>query len=189
MEFLSNLEPLLRYLWYAAIASSLFFIVQTILTFIGLDSGDGIEADFSGDLDGADAPFQLFSLRNLVNFFLGFSWAGIVFYPIITNKFVLLTVALIVGLSFVAMFFFIIKQFMRLSEDNSFKYSQTVSKTASVYIPIPGHNKGQGKIQLSVNGSVHEINAVTSGERLETGTIVRVLAVESDGLVKVEILS
>ena len=39
---------------------------------ITLDSGDGLEADFDGDMDGGDEAFQLFSFRNLVNFLLGF---------------------------------------------------------------------------------------------------------------------
>lgn len=186
MEFFSNLEPLLRFLWYLAIGSSTVFIVQTIMTFVGVDSSDGLDADFDGNLDGADAPFQLFSLRNFVNFFLGFSWAGIVFYPIIASKFLLLVVAVLVGLAFVAMFFFIIKFFLRFAEDNSFRISQTLNKTGSVYIPIPANKSGNGKIQISVNGAFHEIEAVTVGDRIETGATVKVVAIEADSLVRVE---
>ena len=29
----------------------------------------GTDLDFDGDFDGSDAPFQLFSLRNLINFY------------------------------------------------------------------------------------------------------------------------
>jgi len=76
MEFLNGLDPFLQVLWYIAIPVSLIFVIQSIMTFIGID---GLEADFDGSFDGAQAPFQLFSFRNLINFLLGFSWAGITF--------------------------------------------------------------------------------------------------------------
>ena len=76
MEILENLDPLLKTFWYIAIPASLIFVVQTIMTFIGADATDGIEADFNGDFDGADAPFQLFSLRNLPSDRTVFSRSG-----------------------------------------------------------------------------------------------------------------
>ena len=68
MEILENLEPLLKSFWFVAIPASLIFIIQTFMTFVGADASDGIDADFDGDFNGSDAPFQLFSLRNLINF-------------------------------------------------------------------------------------------------------------------------
>ena len=67
MEFLAEMEPSLRALWYIALPTSMIFLLQTILTFMGSDSGDGVNADFDGNLEGAEAPFQLFTLRNLIN--------------------------------------------------------------------------------------------------------------------------
>ncbi|MFN7273652.1 MAG: serine protease, partial [Bacteroidota bacterium] len=86
MEILENLDPLLKTFWYIAIPTSIIFILQTVMTFVGADATDGLEADFDGDLSGGDAPFQLFSLRNLINFLLGFSWSGISLYNSISNK-------------------------------------------------------------------------------------------------------
>jgi hypothetical protein len=71
MEMFNQLEPMLKIFWMVAAISSLIFIVQTIMTFTGTDSTDGISADFDGDLSGTDSPFQLFSFRNLINLFLG----------------------------------------------------------------------------------------------------------------------
>ncbi|WP_315821886.1 hypothetical protein [Paraflavitalea speifideaquila] len=79
MELLNNLDPLLRIFWFVAIPASVIFLIQTIMTFAGADATDGIDADFDSNLHGTDAPFQLFSLRNLINFLLGFSWTGISF--------------------------------------------------------------------------------------------------------------
>ena len=57
MELLNELEPLLRTFWLIAIPTSIFFALQTIMTFFGAD-GDGMDADFdartSVDLDASD---------------------------------------------------------------------------------------------------------------------------------------
>jgi hypothetical protein len=106
MELLNNLEPLLRTFWYVAIPTSIIFTIQTILTFVGADSSDGLDADFNGDFSNVEAPFQLFSLRNLINFLLGFSWTGISFYTTIQNKTALIAFALAIGCTFVFLFFY-----------------------------------------------------------------------------------
>ena len=135
LEVFNNLDTLLKGFWMVAIPTSVIFIIQMTLTFIGSDASDGTSADFDGDLDGGDTPFQLFSFRNLMNFLLGFSWTGISFYKIINNQLLLITLAIVVGVFFVYLFFLIIRALMRLSEDNTFKLSETIGKTAEVYIP------------------------------------------------------
>lgn len=186
MEILENLDPLLKTFWYIAIPASLIFVVQTIMTFIGADATDGIEADFNGDFDGADAPFQLFSLRNLINFLLGFSWAGISFYGFIISTPLLILAAVGVGIVFVLMFFAIIRQVQKLAEDNSFKITSTLNKTGDVYLTIPEHKTGKGKILISVNGSVHELDAMTENDRIPTGAVVKVVKLENNNILIVE---
>ncbi|MBI3135171.1 MAG: NfeD family protein [Bacteroidetes bacterium] len=186
MEFFDSMEPMLRTYWYIALPASLFFLIQSVMTFIGMDAHDGVSADFNSDLDGTDAPFQLFSLRNLVNFMMGLGWGGICFYGIIENKFALTAVALLVGIIFVALFFIAIKQIQKLAEDNSFKIIDTLQKTASVYLSIPAAKGGKGKIQISVKGSMQELEAMTEGEKIETGATVKVVRVEGTSLVFVE---
>lgn len=186
MGILENLEPLLKTFWYIALPVSLIFVVQTIMTFIGADATDGTEADFNGDFDGGEAPFQLFSLRNLINFLLGFSWSGISFYNLIANTPLLIGVSVIVGILFVLMFFVIIRQVQRLAEDNSFKISNTLEKTADVYLTIPGNKSGKGKILISVKGSVHELDAMTENESIPTGAVVKVVKIENNNILIVE---
>ena len=113
LEVFNNFDTLLKGFWMVAIPSSVIFIIQMILTFIGSDASDGTSADFDGDLNGGDTPFQLFSFRNLMNFLLGFSWTGISFYKIINNQLLLITLAIVVGVLFVYLFFLIIRALMR----------------------------------------------------------------------------
>lgn len=181
MNFLENYEPLLKAFWYIALPVSLFFGLQTIMTFLGLSDG---ETDMDSDTGDVELPFEIFTLRNLINFLLGFSWTGISFYNSIENKTVLIIISVIVGLLFVAIFFFLIKQILKLSENNSFKIESTLHKTAQVYLTIPEAKSGKGKVLISINGAIHELDAMTlSTEKIPSNTTVKVVAVESNLLI------
>jgi membrane-bound ClpP family serine protease len=181
MNFLENYDPLLKAFWYIALPVSLFFGLQTIMTFLGLSDG---ETDMDSDTGDVELPFEIFTLRNLINFLLGFSWTGISFYNSIENKTVLIIISVIVGLLFVAIFFFLIKQILKLSENNSFKIESTLHKTAQVYLTIPEAKSGKGKVLISINGAIHELDAMTlSTEKLPSNTTVKVVAVESNLLI------
>lgn len=183
-SFLDGMESLQQGFWIVAIVTTLIFLVQTVLTFIGSDASDGVNADFDGNLDHADAPFQLFSLRNLINFLLGFGWTGVTLYESFQNKMLLLALAVVVGVVFVALFFFIIKQILKLTEDNTFKIESLVGKTGEVYLNIPPKMSGKGKVQISVNGSNHELSAMTAGDELiPSSSVVKVISVDNRVLI------
>ncbi|MDR7211240.1 serine protease [Flavobacterium piscis] len=183
MELLDSLPTLLKSFWYIAIPTSIIFIIQTIVTFSGLDTAEG----FDSDIHGGDADFQLFSLRNLINFLLGFSWTGISFYTTIGDKPIFLIItSFVVGVLFVVLFFLVIKQVQKLAEDNSFKIANTLNKTAEVYLTIPENKKGKGKIMISVNGAFHELEAMTENEKIQSGAIVKVIKIENNNILIVE---
>lgn len=184
LDFLASLPPLLKGFWYLALISSVIFAIQSILTFIGGVDADGVNADFSGDLDHADAPFQLFSFRNVINFLLGFGWTGVVFYDTIGSSVLLVALAAVVGCLFVLLFFLLIRQLMKLSEDNTFKLESLLDLNGRVYIPIPERMSGKGQIQISVLGATHEIDAMTKSDtRLASGATVKVVQVENGILI------
>ena len=45
-------------------------------------------------------------------------------------------------------------------------------------MPIPAHKEGIGKIMLSVRGTVHELEAMTNGERIPSNTMVKIVSVQ-----------
>lgn len=187
MGVFEGMDPLLKTFWFVALPASLVFIVQFLMTFIGADAHDGADADFSGHLGDGEAPFQLFSLRNLINFLLGFGWTGITFFTTISNHLLLSSLAVIVGILFVSMFFLVFRQLQKLAENNSFKLSSTINQTAEVYLAIPENKKGKGKILISIKGSVRELEAITENDsKIETGTAVSVVNVEGNSLVIVK---
>lgn len=182
MELLENLDPLLRTYWYIAIPASIIFLIQLIMTFVS-----GLDADgFDGDSVDFDADFQVFTLRNLINFLLGLSWTGISFFSTISNPIYLVLLSLFVGCLFVYVFFIIIAQIQKLAEDNSFKIENTLNKTAEVYLRIPEKKSGKGKIMLSVNGAYHELEAMTEQGEIATGATVKVIKIENNTIVIVQ---
>ncbi|MCU0417916.1 MAG: NfeD family protein [Cytophagaceae bacterium] len=176
MEFLAQADVLLKSFWYLALGVSVLFIIQTVMTFIGADSGDGIEPDFDGDLDmDTHGPSQVFSLRNLINFLIGFSWTGVAFYDVISNKYILVVLAAMVGSAFVAFFFWLMKQMNQLNQDNTTKVETAIGRMATVYLTIP--NNGKGKVHIVLGGGTREYDAVSTEGDLATGTLVKVVEV------------
>jgi hypothetical protein len=187
MEWLNSLEPALRIYWIIAGVASLIFVIQMIMTFIGIDgsASDGLDADISGDVD-ADAGFPFFSVKNLINFFLGLGWGGVCFYNTFTSKTLVVLFACLTGIVFVLLFFFLLKMILKLNKDNTFHTQETLQKIADVYLAIPAEKSGRGKIQISIRGAVHEIDALTSGSKIPTGAIVRVVEIIDNQTVLVE---
>lgn len=188
MEFFDHMPMLLKTFWFIAIPTSLIFLVQTIMTFAGADAGEGVEADFDSNLEDGEMPFQLFTLRNLINFLLGVSWTGISFYNTIESTGLLIGLSVLVGVLFVMLFFYVIRQLQKLSEDNSFKLTDTIGKNGEVYLSIPGQMNGRGKVLISVKGSVHELDAMTDTEMIASGKTVVVTRLENNNILIVKSL-
>jgi len=190
MNFIDSLEPLQRIFWIIAICASLVFIIQTIMTFVGLGTDADVDA---GPMDGGIDSVEdgslsgVFSFRNLINFLLGYGWAGVLLFDSVEKGWLLQLIAIAVGLLFVMAFVLMFRQIMKLSHDGSFKMSEAVGLKADVYLRIPAARSGRGKVQVSVKGSVHEIDAMTDRtEEIPTGGQVQILEVLGDDLLLVE---
>ena len=183
LDWFNSLEPTLKIYWGIAIVASVIFAIQTIISLFGGDVFDDIDFDTDGDAGGVS---HFFSVRNLVNFLLGAGWGGVCFYSTISSKALLAVIAVLFGIIFVLIFFGLVKILLKLSKDNTFRLAETLDKTADVYLPIPANKSGKGKIQISVRGSFHEIDAITAGEKITTGAKVRVVEIIDNQAVLVE---
>jgi membrane protein implicated in regulation of membrane protease activity/uncharacterized membrane protein len=183
MDFLNGMSVLQQSFWWVAIIASLIFLVQLIFTIIGTDLTDGLGADFDGHLDAIHGPFQLFSFRNLINFLMGFGWTGVAFYESVPNHTFLILLATAVGILFVVTFFILIKQILKLTEDNTFNIDKLIGKTAEVYLRIPAKKSGKGKVQVSLNGTSHELLAISETEEISSGSLVKITRVEEKILI------
>lgn len=185
MDAFNALDITQKVFWCVAIAASIVFAIQTIMTFVGLDSDTDVDA---GGFDGVDADgvSGFFSLKNLVNFLLGYGWGGIAFRELIGSTIGLQLAAVGTGLVFVLVWVVIIRQVMKLGVDKTFRINETVGKVADVYLRIPADRKAAGKVLVSVNGSVHELEAFTTGEEIPTGAKAKVVETISSDSVLVE---
>ncbi len=182
----SSLETMQQVFWGCALISSAIFTIQLLLTLFGMDSSD-IDVDFdAGDTMDVGGGLSLFSIRNLVNFFVGFGWAGISLHPLISHPVLLSLASAVVGLLFVWMFFLVYRQTKKLEADGAFRIEDCKGCTADVYLRIPGEKSGRGKIQISLNGSIHELDAITEGHALSTGSKVKVTEVRGGKTLIVE---
>lgn len=183
-----NMDSVERIYWYIAIAASLIFIIQTVLSFVGTDAD--IDGDIDLDTDSSSYFSSIFSFRNLINFLLGFGWTGVAFYRTIGNTALLAALAVGVGLLFIFIFFIIMRFMMKLAENNAFDINDAVEKTADVYLTIPAGKSGKGKVLVSVKGSVHELSAMTKMPmEIKSGQVVRITSVIDNNTLMVEPIS
>ena len=180
-EWWTSLDLFMKILWCIAIASSLIFIIETVLTFIGAD----VEMDMDTDFDIADGGFEgdpsmnLYTFRNLVNFLLGMSWTAILLNEQMKSKALLMLIALAVGAAIVFAVMMMFKGLSKMQQSGNINvFESAVGCSGKVYLTVPGERKGQGKVQININNSVREYDALTDSEDdLKTGTSIKVTEV------------
>lgn len=187
----TSLSTAMQVLWAITLSASLIFVIQTIMTFLGLGDHD---ADF--DLDTSDGSFDadpsmnLLTFRNLVNFCLGFGWTAVLMHEKIQSNALLIIVSVIVGILLVTVVMWIFKWLSGMQQTGNIDvHKSAVGCEGKVYLTIPGERKGEGKIQISINNAVREYDAITDGETIPTGKAIKVTEVINDYTLLVEELT
>ena len=196
----ASLSVFMKVLWGITITSTLIFVIQTIMTFIGADSDidssslDGIDGvDGIDSMDAAvdgDPGMNLYTFRNLVNFLLGFGWTSVLMYEKIPSKFLLILIAALVGVGLVTLVMFLFKWLNGMQQSGNINvWKSAVGCQGTVYLTIPGERSGEGKIQVTINNAVREYNALTDGESIKTGTAIKITEVLNENTMLVEELN
>ena len=185
-----SLDPFMQTLWGIAIVASAVFIIQSIMTFVGMDSETNFDGDFDGDMsaDGAgeSTPFQLFTFRNLINFMLGFSWTAIALRASTESISLMLVGGVVVGVLLVCAVMYLFKWMSGMQQSGTIEPEALVGCKGSVYLTIPAGRTGEGKVQITVRSAIREYNAMTDGDRLPNEAPIRVVAVLNGHTVLVE---
>ena len=191
-----SLDLLMKVLWGITLSASLIFVIQSIMTFVGLGGGEGgFDCDFSTDFDDrstleADPGMNLYTFRNLVNFLLGFGWTAILLRDRIASVAWLMVLAVLVGIAHVAVVMYLFKWLNGMQQSGNIDvFRSAVGCQGRVYLTIPAERKGEGKVQITINGSVREYNAVTDGDAIKTGTPIQVVEVLNSNTLAVEELN
>lgn len=198
MEWWNSLTLGMQILWAITLSASLIFVIQTIMTFLGADNGSDFDFDIDtggltdidmGSSSEPESGMGLLTFRNFVNFFLGFGWTAILLNDSVTSTSVLLVISTLVGIGLVALVMLLFKWLSTMQESGNINvFKSAVGCQGTVYLTVPGHREGEGKIQITINNSVREYQALTDGETLKTGTRIRVVEVISDNSLLVESL-
>lgn len=187
----TSLSTAMQVLWAITLSASLIFVIQTVMTFLGLGDHD---ADF--DLDTSDGSFDadpsmnLLTFRNLVNFCLGFGWTAVLMHEKIQSNALLIIVSVIVGILLVTVVMWIFKWLSGMQQTGNIDvHKSAVGCEGKVYLTIPGERKGEGKVQITINNAVREYDAVTDRETIPTGKAIKVTEVINDYTLLVEELT
>ena len=184
-EWWAGLSVMEKIYWYFAVPFTAAFLVQMVLTFIGMGETEGdmdADIDWDGDVDGFDGEssvfeetFKLFTVRGLITFFTVFGWSGITFTHAGLSSTMTLVISVILGfiaMMLIAGMFYLI---LKLTESGNQNYHNAIGYVGSVYIPIPPQQSGIGKIHITFQGNFQEMDAMTTGEAIATGQMVKVV--------------
>ena len=184
----------MKILWGVTLTASLIFLIQSVATFIGADSGDfdtdidfdGADADVPDSIDGGSG-INLYSFRNLVNFCLGFGWTAILLQEHIPSVGLRLVLSVLVGIGLVVAVMYLFKWLSGMQQTGTINvHKSAVGCQGKVYLTIPGARSGEGKVQITIAGAVREYAAITDSDTLRTGTPIRVIEVINDSTLLVE---
>lgn len=190
-EFFNSMSTFEQTYWIIALIGSLIFIILLVMTFSGGDMDSDMAADGTDfEADDGGVGFQFFTFKNLIAFFTIFGWTGIVCIGYDLSSGVTIIISVIAGLLMMvatsSLFFFM----QRLTEDGSLKMKNALGQIGEVYLPIGANRTKTGKVQIRVQGSLRELEALTDEEKdLPTGTVVKVKEIVSTELLLVETLS
>jgi membrane protein implicated in regulation of membrane protease activity len=169
----------------------------------GADGGLGDVGDLSGDAasehhnswstaaDGVhhhDSSwlFSVISFRTLIAAAAFFGVAGRAALAMGASDLAALLLALAAGWGAMYGMYWLMRSVGRFASSGNERIGNAVGRRATVYIPIPANGQGKGKVQVSIQNRIVEFQAVTDeGERLRTGELVEVIAVDGSDLVRV----
>ena len=188
----------MKILWGVTLTATLIFLIQSVATFIGAESGDfdtadidfhGMDSDVPDAIEGGSG-MNLYTFRNLVNFCLGFGWSAILLQAQVPSIGLRMVLSVLVGIGLVVLVMYLFKWLSDMQQTGTINvYKSAVGCQGKVYLTIPGARSGEGKVQITISGAVREYAAITDSDTLKTGTPIRVIEVVNDSTLLVEELN
>ena len=166
------------------------FDVHTDMSGVDLshDLSLGHDGTFDHSVDGGNpgdfSSMRMFTMQTIVAFLTVFSWTTIVAINGGMPTGLAFAIGLVLG--FVVMFAVakLVQLSARLAENGTLDVRNCLGLTGTVYIPIPPKGQGEGKVNVTVQGQLRELSAVTTqNEMLRTGEQVRITDLRGDTVV------
>jgi hypothetical protein len=189
-DFFDGMSTLEQTYWIIALIGSALFLIVFILTFIGGGDAD-MDADASEfEADDGGVGFQFFTFKGIVAFFTIFGWTGVVCIQSNLSTSLTMIISAIAGIIMMVLTSLLFFWMHKLAESGTLKIINAVGVVCEVYLPIGANRTKMGKVQIKVQGSLRELEAITNEkEDLKTGTMVKVTEIVSAEILLVEKLS
>jgi len=173
------------YALMAIVGTFLFVIRLSLSLMFGLDG----DMDLDGDAIEHGSGFGLFSVLSVIGFFMGAGWAGLAariewdlnapISAIIAGSFGLSLMVLSSALMFAA---------AKLTHDVTYDMKDAIGRTGTCYMTIPEKGKGTGQINISISGRSMTVDAVSTGQKIEAFTAIKVTDVRDDKTLVVSVI-
>ncbi len=160
--------------WLLAVISSVILVILVVLSLIGVDV-DELDIDAFGDA---------FSFNSLVAFVCVGSWTGYLANQSTSMaQWTVLALSVFVGLLAYVGSIFLLRKLKGWESQGNIQLSNAIGKVGTVYLEIPGNKSDPGQIQITIQGRLKTLYAITPGEKIKTGTTVIVFDIEENRLV------
>jgi len=189
-DIFSTFSDATLYFCMAAVGTLLFSIRIFMMLFFGLDSGGDFDVDVdvdAGGFEGHMGDFSLFSMVSVLSFMMGAGWLGLACRldwgvgPVLSAIY-----AALFGFGLMLMSSFALWQMRKLSAPGGYDVRTTVGQTGRVYLKVPAKGQGRGQVQATVEGRQKVLEAVSTGEEIESFATVRIVAIEGTETLVVE---
>lgn len=182
MEWFSNLTDFEKFYWIITGVSSLFFIFILITTFTGGDIDD------VGDIDAdTGVGFQFFTLKNTVAFFAIFGWSGISCINAGYTQTTTIIISVVCGFMMMVMVALLMFYMRKLNNSGTLKIKNALGAVGEVYTTIGAERSKIGKVQIKVQSSLRDLEALTDYNfDLTQGAVIEVVDYTSNGILIVE---
>lgn len=177
-----------QFFWILAVFSSAIFIIVFIVSLLGFDTDSDIDTDAGVDADsGTGGDLPVFSLKAVTAFLTFFSWTGVLLLGEGRSLWQIVPYALLSGVVALVIVAFLLKKFSSFTESGNADPIDLIFEKGDVYLPIPAGQKGIGKVHVTLNHSLREMNAMTADkEAIHTGEKIRVIEILPDNILLVE---
>ena len=175
-------------LWIIAAPATVVYGAQVLMSLIGFDGEDGLDAELDGDMDvedgDASGSFPVFTLKNALAFLVGLGWGGLALMDSGYSETMTILLGSLIGLGFVILQTSLFYLMYKFNAPNKPEISSAIGLNAKVYLKVPKNADGYGKIQLTHNDTLKTVNALTyEPNTIGKGRLVTVINVEGDTLV------
>jgi membrane protein implicated in regulation of membrane protease activity len=180
-----------------AVAGVVVLLSQVVMTFFGLDSDNEPIMEVGDDLEVGDELadhhgmstwfFGVLTFRSVTAFVAFFGLGGRMAVGFDLGGFVAFVWALGLGTAAMVAVALLMRLLHDLHSEGNVRIESALGTTGTVYLTVPGHRSGTGKVEVSVQGRSMTYPAITGADELRTGSRVKVVGISDPNTLEISI--